>query len=808
VRSSIRKYSSVLLIWLVPCSIGAPPVTGAGFDSVLQVSTDQQRAPVKRALLVGIGLYQPTVAEEKPADQGVVESQAAKPQQPPGARGGRLRFSNLDGPKTDLAAMRAVLKDRFGFTVINELIDQQATRQAILQAIQKYLIDEASEGDICVFYYSGHGSQVRNSKGGEPDGMDESIVPADTNRGAKDIRDKELARIFLKAINEKKVKLTVILDSCHSGSAARGYPREEKSRALDPILEDANDPPGFDKSPEELGALVLSAAQDKEEAKERRYDGQWRGNFSYALTEALGQPFAPYQSAEKIFQVVTSIMRSEGASHQPVMAGDAERRKSELFGEAFGASGGPAASILKVLDRTNVELHGGRAIGLRKGTELKKIGGLQGAKPVRLRVTEVKNLNSAEAMAIEGSVSSLKAGDLFTIDNWVSPDSPDLRVWMPASLNVNELASTVREASALQKSGRIEWIDDPTKTVPSRVVEFDRSGWRLLAPGGATQTIGRTLSVSNIASPTGGPETLFFNLPPSLELRESVKLGPGTERQAIEITRSPDAADYVLAGRLEGGKPQYAWVRPGVSTEDAKDGTNPLPVRTNWVDGSDPAEAGKKLEEYAVTLSRIRAWNQVQGGPSDEFPYTLALRDTNTRELIRQISVRDGKGRVAEVREGHNYDLVLIADENGLKRLQDAGRRVSQRWIYVFAIDSSGNSSLLFNQLGNIDNQYPVAPNLAPLEQPKLMVLGKQGMVTIGPPFGLDTYIMLTSEEPIPDPFVLEFTGVVSRGRASGDSQTARLFSALGSGSRGPDVSAPLNWSIDRFVLRSVAKSQ
>ena len=55
----------------------------------------------------------------------------------------------------------------------------------------------ASKDDVVFVYFAGHGSQVRNSKSDEPDLLDESIVPADSRRGAPDIRDKELRRIFV-----------------------------------------------------------------------------------------------------------------------------------------------------------------------------------------------------------------------------------------------------------------------------------------------------------------------------------------------------------------------------------------------------------------------------------------------------------------------------------------------------------------------------------------------------------------------------------------------------------------------------------
>ena len=80
-------------------------------------------------------------------------------------------------------------------------------------------------------------------------------------------------------------------------------------------------------------------------------------------------------------------------------------------------------------------------------------------------------------------------------------------------------------------------------------------------------------------------------------------------------------------------------------------------------------------------------------------------------------------------------------------------------------------------------------------------------MLGMAPPFGLDTYILLASEERIPDPYILEFQGVMTRGKGS-DTPLAKLLQGIGTASRAPKADVPLNWSIDRIYLRSVGKSQ
>lgn len=772
-------------------------------DQVIQgeqehIQKAQKYEPLKRALLIGICTYQPPKVDEKPGGGGGLKTKTVNGQPASGAKiARRATFSNLYGPKADIPAMQEILTRKYGFTVIETIENQNATRAAILAGIKRNLITDAAPGDVCLFYYSGHGSQVRNTRGGELDQEDESIVPADSNQGAFDIRDKELARLFLEAL-KKGVTLTVILDSCHSGSAGRGYPMPEQSRALPEITDDVAEEPGFDDPPGKVGALILSASQDKEEARERIYQGKWRGNFSWALTTVLNQPsVSGSESAERIFQRVTSFMKGEGVSQQPVLEGNQERRKGPLFGKAADTTtDGPIASVVRVRDKVIAELQGGQAMGLSKGSELTNLSPASSEKRVRVRVTEVKGLNTSEAMVIEGNAATLKQGDLFVMDRWAAPERADLKVWIPPALGKTDLARVAQEVAALQGSPDVTLIHDPTEETPTYVVQYEESGWKAVTSDGRTQDVVVAAGMKNFTSGIPARSLMFVNLPPAAELRRDIRLGPGTNRLSIEITKSPQEANYVLAGRANGNHIEYAWVRPGATIQDKQKSGNPLPIRTDWiVADADPAAAAEKLEQQAVTLSRIRGWLQIQASTSQSFPYSLALRQNGTDQIIRQ----------GEVQEGLKYDLVLVADSAALKRLQDENRYVRQRRVYVFSIDSHGDSYLLFNRNGDVENAFPMDPDKPPAQQPNVILLGESGMIGMAPPFGLDTYVLLVSEERIPDPYILEFKGVTTRGKES-DTPLARLLHGIGTASRAPQTNVPLNWSIDRIYLRSTGK--
>src|SRR6266436_9093478 len=102
--------------------------------------------------------------------------------------------NNLRGCVNDVEAMRIFLVNQLGVldSHIWVLTNQNATRTNIIQTFQRVLIDnQAIEyGDQILFHYSGHGSQMRDSTGLEPDGYNETLVAHDSRTpGIYDIPD-------------------------------------------------------------------------------------------------------------------------------------------------------------------------------------------------------------------------------------------------------------------------------------------------------------------------------------------------------------------------------------------------------------------------------------------------------------------------------------------------------------------------------------------------------------------------------------------------------------------------------------------
>lgn len=136
----------------------------------------------------------------------------------------------LGGCINDVLMVKDLLLKTYPTAKLELLTDdtyEKPTRNNILKKLTN-LVDEAIAGDILIFHYSGHGSQVKDLHGDEEDGYDETICPIDfmqprviTYKGKKyrvdsQIIDDEINEILVKV--PRNVKLLMLSDSCHSGT--------------------------------------------------------------------------------------------------------------------------------------------------------------------------------------------------------------------------------------------------------------------------------------------------------------------------------------------------------------------------------------------------------------------------------------------------------------------------------------------------------------------------------------------------------------------------------------------------------------
>ncbi len=119
--------------------------------------------------------------------------------------------NDLQGCVNDANDWSALLKD-YGFET-SVLLDAQATRQNVKAALTG-LVTSAAEGDVVVFTYSGHGTQVMDVSGDESDSSDEALYVYDGTVPDDDLRS------IINQINPKAT-LLIISDSCFSGTVTR-----------------------------------------------------------------------------------------------------------------------------------------------------------------------------------------------------------------------------------------------------------------------------------------------------------------------------------------------------------------------------------------------------------------------------------------------------------------------------------------------------------------------------------------------------------------------------------------------------------
>jgi hypothetical protein len=260
------------------------PIASTVFETV----TNQARtsAPKRRALLVGIDRYLnlPTYSISF-----------------------RRTITNLRGASNDVREMQAVLTTVCEFRPedVRTLTNSDASRDAIIQAFQDWLVRGTKPGDLALFYFTGHGTQVLDQNGDEDDGFDEALCPYDivpnqsTAEKAKVLLDDKIGEMIM-AMKDRTV--VFIADACFSGTLTRGFGSEQYAtlestparsdpkymwpvRGILPpsnVTQSALDVPG--------SQIEISSCRADQESVEISFaNGEFHGAFTSAMVEGLRQ---------------------------------------------------------------------------------------------------------------------------------------------------------------------------------------------------------------------------------------------------------------------------------------------------------------------------------------------------------------------------------------------------------------------------------------------------------------------------------------------------------------------------------------
>jgi len=143
---------------------------------------------------------------------------------------------DLQGCVNDVTIMRDILIHRYKVPASNVrmLVDHRATATAIKERLN-WLVTTATDKDTLLFWYSGHGSQIPNQpytagNDYEPDRLDEILCPVDLDWWRRVVRDDDINKVLYQV----RHRMVLILDCCHSGSAARSLSSPVTPRYIEP----------------------------------------------------------------------------------------------------------------------------------------------------------------------------------------------------------------------------------------------------------------------------------------------------------------------------------------------------------------------------------------------------------------------------------------------------------------------------------------------------------------------------------------------------------------------------------------------
>lgn len=216
-----------------------------------------------------------------------------------------------------------------------KLIDEQATRKAVLQAISQ-ASEKLTKDDIFLLSYSGHGGQRQDYSHDEDDGMDETWCLFDG-----ELLDDELMVLWKKLA--AGVRVLVISDSCHSGSITKD-PREEAKKYTDlsprtmpqdvaertaVAYRDSHGSLPRNRDAGELKATIrlLSGCQDNQLS----FDTGYNGVFTTQLKRVWGNGSFSGNYAQLHKQILTQMPAHQSPNHSVIGVQDSEYDKQRPF---------------------------------------------------------------------------------------------------------------------------------------------------------------------------------------------------------------------------------------------------------------------------------------------------------------------------------------------------------------------------------------------------------------------------------------------------------------------------------------------
>lgn len=378
----------------------------------------------------------------------------------------------------------------------------------------KEITDTAQKGDFVYIHYSGHGGRAKTHfpKLKSELGKDEVLVPTDIGfANTNYLRDVELAYIF-KRIVDKGLVLTVVLDSCHSGGAARGVdsdvrglstidatPRQTESlvasseeliAAWDLTSNTTRNVTVSGWLPEPNGYTLLAACRDNEFAQEYPFDGKERnGALTYWLLDSL-KKLGTQVSYKTLHDRLLAKIHSQFEQQTPMLQGDGNRL---IFGTQSVLHFFTVPVINVDLAKNKVLLQIGEAHAVRVGAEfaIYSLGTVDfNQTHKRVALVKITELGAVESWAeITQMLSTNKIEDIELGANALLLHESVKLVRKVALLpNKAALAELERIKPILEGNSLIEFvsgdeINSGNKDIPYQVCINDKGEYEILLAG-------------------------------------------------------------------------------------------------------------------------------------------------------------------------------------------------------------------------------------------------------------------------------------------------------------------------------------
>ena len=247
---------------------------------------------------------------------------------------------DLKGCVNDAKGWTALLTEHYDFAPadVRLLTNAKATKAGVLAGLDR-LLTGARRGDVLVFTNSSHGT-YRADRDGDEAIYDEALCPYDCLDDV--IVDDELRERF--ANLPAGVRLTVILDSCHSGSGTRApeedTPDRRRPRYCDPRLiglraiadvrQRARPRSALAHPESEMSEILLSGCRADQYSYDARFGRRFHGAMSY-YAQALIAGSGYRTTYQQLRSALVPTLREHNYDQEPQLEGKTSFKRRPMF---------------------------------------------------------------------------------------------------------------------------------------------------------------------------------------------------------------------------------------------------------------------------------------------------------------------------------------------------------------------------------------------------------------------------------------------------------------------------------------------